>query len=128
MSTWLRRLLWLDVAVCSMFLAQLLFFPSSFLESAFVTHEVVSPALRDATRLLAGIYASWTLILLWLALSSSHVLSRRLAGFLLVSAVAQLPLALSLEAVTSAFRTTNVSMLLFWCVAYALLFVAWPQG
>jgi hypothetical protein len=125
MSSWLRRLLWLDVAVCSAFLFQLLFFPGHFLEASFgEPHGASSPAaLRDMTRLLAGIYASWTLILMWLTV----VPSRALAGVLLVSAVVQLPIAWSLEAVTSSFRTTNVVMLSFWCVSYATLFVAWPR-
>jgi hypothetical protein len=124
MSTWLRRLLWLDVVVCSAFLAQLVFFPGHFLETSFGEHGASSAAaLRDMTRLLAGIYASWTLILMWLTV----VPSRALTALLFVSALVQLPIAWSLEAVTSSFRTTNLVMLSFWCVSYAALFVAWPR-
>ena len=123
MSRALSWLLVLDVVVCFAFTVQLLAFPDSFLKDAFDDAGAASVSLRDLARLLGGLYLSWTLLLVFIATSVAK--TRRLAFFLLVSAVAQLPIALLFESVTPHFRSINVGALLFWSVSYALVVLTW---
>ncbi len=118
----MKRLLVLDIVICAAFSGQLLFSPSSFLASAF-EGDASSAVSRDLVRLLAGIYVSWTLALIWLRLNGPF--TRSLSLGLLVGSLAQLPLVFTLEAVSSTFRAVNVQMLLLWCLAYGFVFLRW---
>jgi len=124
MSRVLHWLVVLDFVVCSAFTAQLLLFPDSVLAQSFGTGAPGSgsPSGRDLARLLGGLYLSWSVLLAFIA--SSVPKTRKLACFLLISAVAQLPIALLFESVTAQFRTINVCALLFWSLSYACV-VMW---
>lgn len=120
-------LFWLvaiDLVVCILFTVQILFFPSSFLQSAFGGGVQFSSLVKDMTRLLGGIYLSWT-IMLGLIVHGNVPLTRMVSFFLLISAALQLPIAGSFEAFTSTFVTINKLALWFWVLAYSLVFLLW---
>jgi hypothetical protein len=110
-----RNVLLLDAAVCVFLILQLLLSPSTFVAASGMM------ASSDMLRLFAGIYCSWTFILVFLAFSPA-VHTSGLAWLLAANCAFQWILGwFSLTSTRQSFFLTNQIMLALWLVVFVVL-------